>query len=320
MIYLDWMQFGFQCLDGPEWTTAALAASTTYRNRSVAVGNGVAVAVSGAPATPYAVYSTDAGDTWNVATINGFTGSPGEAFSPVYGNGWFFATVNAIQGMRSNDGQTWDAVGFTSVPSYDIAGYAIGKFFVVGSSDSFGIRYSSDNAATWSSASSLPSYFGASGKMADDGTTAMVPGWSAGTGFVITTSDGNTWTKKSAPWTVAAPNSIACNGSRFVTVGEGTSGSNASWYSDDAGDTWTSATIAGLASNVWQDVIHNGGIFIAVCDTTTEVAISEDGANWTLSPNPMVTGGATSIAADGNNYIAQDTATLNTIRIGRCVG
>lgn len=318
MIFLDWMQFGFQCLNGPVWSLKSVPASTAYPLRSVAVGDGIAVAVSGNPAVPYAIYSTDSGDTWNVATVNGFTGFPGGAFSPVYGGGWFFALVNAITGMRSSDGQTWDAVGFPSTNA-DIAGYALGKFLIIGITDSIGIVYSSDNAATWTDATSLPTYSGIGSGVADDGTTAMVCGFDSG-GFVLTTTDGNTWTRKSAPWTAASPNGLACNGTRFVTVGQSNTGSNASWYSDDAGDTWTAATIAGSPSNVWRDVIYNGGIFIAVAESSTQVAISQDGATWSLSPNAMVTPGATSISAIGNNYIAQRNTTLDTIRVGRCDG
>ena len=319
MIFLDWMRFGFQCLDGPVWSTKSVPASTTYPTRSVVVGDGVAVAVSGNSGVPYAVYSLDAGDTWNVATVSGFTGFPGWAFSPVHGNGWFFARVNAVQGMRSSDGQSWNAVSTPSTID-DAVGFAFGRFLIIGNSKTNGIRYSDDNAATWSSAISVPAYSNASSNLAAGESIAMFSGRDGSGGFVLTTSDGITWTRKSAPWSAAAPNWIASNGTRFVTVGQSNLGSNSTWYSDDGGDSWTSSTLPGSASNVWRSVIFNGGIFLAVAENSTLVAISQDGASWSVSPNAMVTGGATSLAADGNNYIAQRNATINTIRVGRCTG
>lgn len=311
---------GFQCLDGPVWSLKNVPASTIYPALSVAVGGGVAVAVSNSAGTPYAVYSLDSGDTWSAAAVSGFSGFPGGGHAPTYGGGWFFAMVNAIQGMRSNDGQSWSAVSIPSIIA-DNTGYAFGKFFVIGNANTNGIIYSSDNAATWTACVGLPTYSGASNLSSSD-TVAMFGGKDGTGGYVLTTSDGTTWTRRSAPWGALGIRHIANNGSRFVAIGAASVASDAAYYSDDGGVTWNATSLVGTGSgtNFWRSVIYNGGIFIAVSENTTDVSISQDGITWAKSVNPMVTGGAASIAALGNKYIAQRNTTLNTIRVGRCPG
>lgn len=307
---------GFVCLDGPAWTTATLPATTSYPAYSVAVGGTVAVAVSNSSGQPYAVYSLDAGVTWYAASITGFTGTPGGAYAPVYLNGTWFAKVNAIEGMRSTDGQNWAQVSHLS-HSADRTGYAFDKFLMIANSDTTGILYSSD-ASTWTLSTGLPTWSGSVTNCVDNGTVAVIAGLDGSSGFSLTSSDGISWTKNSAPWTIA-PWSVACNGSRFVVVGQSSSTSDNGWYSDD-GVTWTSMSLVGtgIGSNIWKDVTYNGGLFLAVSSNTTDVSISEDGITWALSANPMVTSGASSVAAVDNNYIAQRQASLNTIRIGSC--
>lgn len=307
---------GFACLDGPAWTTAALPATTSYPAYAVAVGGTIAVAVSNSSGQPYAVYSLDAGASWSAASVTGFTGTPGGAYAPVYVGGIWFAKVNAIEGMRSTDGQNWARVSHSSHAA-DRTGYAFDKLLMIANSDSTGIRYSSD-ASTWTACTGLPTWSGSVTNCVDNGTVAVIAGLDGSSGFSLTSSDGITWTKNSAPWTIA-PWSIACNGSRFVVVGQSSSTSDAAWYSED-GATWTSMSLVGTGSNsnIWKDVTYNGGLFLAVSSNTTDVSISEDGITWALSANAMVASGASSIAGVDNNYIAQRQASLDTIRIGSC--
>lgn len=324
-IFLDW--FGadvFRCLDGPVWSSKTLPASTIYTTNSVAVGGGVAVAVSNSGGVPYAVYSLDAGDTWSAATVNGFTPGSGGGYEATYGGGWFFAVVNAIRGMRSNDGQTWEAVTLPSTIAAS-SGYAFGNFFVIGVSNTNGIIYSPEAAtSTWTILlATLPTYTGALTPLSATDSVAMFGGNDGSGGYVIKTTDGVTWTRKSAPWSALGIRNMTNNGSRFVAIGNGVgTNSDAGYYSDDNGDTWNSMSLvgSGISSNDWRGIVYNGGIFIAVSANRTDVSVSEDGVNWRLSPNPMVAGGATCIAAVENNYIAQRTATTNTIRVGRCTG
>lgn len=312
---------GFQCLDGPVWSLKNVPASTIYPALSVAVGGGVAVAVSNSAGTPYVVYSLDRGDTWSTGSVSGFSGFPGGGYAPTYGGGWFFALVNAIQGMRSNDGQSWSAVSIPSTIA-DNTGYGLGKHFVIGNSNTNGILYSSDGANTWTACTGLPTYSGASTNLSATDNVAMFGGSDFTGAFVLTTTDGVTWTRRSAPWSGLGIRYLANNGIRFVAIGTGYTNSDNGYYSDDDGATWNYMSLVGTGAgtNSWHGVIYNGGIFIAVSGNTTDVSISQDGITWSLSPNPLLTGGATSIAAIDNNYIAQRNTTLNTIRVGRCPG
>lgn len=223
--------------------------------------------------------------------------------------------------MRSNDGQTWDSVNIPSIIAGN-TGYGFGKFFVVGNAKTNGILYSSDDAATFNFCAGLPTYTGANTNLSASDTVVMFAGNNgSGVGWVMTSTDGLTWTYRIAPWSSSSVRYIANNGSRFVAVG-GTVATDNGYYSDDDGVTWNTMSLVGtgIGTNFWRSVIYNGGIFIAVSENTTDVSISQDGITWAKSVNPMVTGGAASIAALGNNYIAQRNTTLNTIRVGRCPG
>ena len=325
MIYIDWQGVDvFQCLDGPVWRSETLPASTIYTTNSVAVGGGVAVAVSNQSGKPYAVYSLDAGDTWSAATVNGFSAGDGGGREATYGGGWFFAVVNAIKGMRSSDGQTWSSVTLPSTIS-DNTGYAFGNFYVIGNSNTNGIIYSPEAATgTWSVLlATLPAYSGAATPLSSTDSVAMFGGNDGTGGYVLVTTDGTTWTRKSAPWSLVGIRNIANDGSRFVAIGTGDGTTTSTgYYSDDNGDTWASMSMAatGLGARDWRGIVYNGGIFIAVGLGTTDVAISEDGITWSLSPNAILTGGANTIAAVDNNYVAQLAATTDTLRVGTCPG
>lgn len=313
----------FVCLDGPVWSSASLAATTIYPLRSVAVGGGFAVAVSNNSGNPYATYSDDAGATWNVSTITGFGASPGGASDPIYTGTAFFAQVNAVTGMRSTDGgQNWAAVSFPSILA-DNNGYAFGKLYLIGNSNTNGINVSTDDGASFTLVTvGLPTWSGATTNLSASPTVAMFGGLDGTGAYIVKTTDGSTWTRVSAPWGTNGINRIENDGSRFVAIGTAAVNSDAGYYSDDDGATWTSMSLVGTGSgtNRWRDLKRNGGIFIAVSETTTDVSISEDGATWALSANAMLSGGATSIAADGNFYVAQRNASVGTIRVGTCPG
>jgi len=96
-----------------------------------------------------------------------------------------------------------------------------------------------------------------------------------GTNRVMTSSDGVTWTARTAPsgsWF-----SVTYGNGKFVAVAN--SGTNRVMTSSD-GVTWTARTAA--EANAWQSVTYGNGMFVAVANSgTNRVMTSPDGITWT---------------------------------------
>ena len=119
------------------------------------------------------------------------------------------------------------------------------------------------------------------------GQGLFVASSSAGTGRIMTSPDGITWTSR------VSTASDACD-MIFITYGNGIfvavapAGVNRSVYSTD-GITWSAGSLNGNAGD-WYGVTYGNGLFVAVAyqGTASKVAYSSNGNTWTTSSSPNV--------------------------------
>lgn len=116
---------------------------------------------------------------------------------------------------------------------------------------------------------------------------------SAGSGDIIATFDGITWTLQSSPFSgggVVYGLAYSHAAGRWVACGLDGSGSPLVAVSDDDGATWTTGTCPFdvLARTVYRDE-DNDRWYLLGEDTSTgcPVAISNDGLTWTFLPTPL---------------------------------
>ncbi len=144
----------------------------------------------------------------------------------------------------------------------------------------------------------------------------------SGSGKVMTSPDGATWTLRTAA--VANQWSAVCyGGGLFVAVSISGSGNRVMTSPD--GITWTSRTSA--ANNDWQSVTYGNGLFVAVSSTGTgnRVMTSPTGVTWTIRTSAadnywfrVTYGGglfvAVSISGSGNRVMTSPDGTTWTSR------
>ena len=200
--------------DGVAWTTQA---SSPISNAliGVAFANGqfVAVGYSGI------VYTSSSGTVWNSINTQsqGITGPTADLYGVAYGNGRFVTvgtyntstsgqeiTYNGLTGI-SLDGITWTNLTY---PSNYLSGvtYGDGQFVAVGRgglilASTDGITWTPQTAAPIAASTSTPyliSVIYAGNKYVAAGNYV---GTNPSTGFILTSSDGNTWTMPTLPTT-----------------------------------------------------------------------------------------------------------------------
>jgi hypothetical protein len=231
--------------DGIEWTSQTPVPASAWS--SVVFGGDTFVAVSsdGADSGATKVMTSPDGITWTPRTAAG-----DELWTSVaYGNDTFVAVATrrfnlgkAVrdQVMRStNGGETWTLIR----------------------------PFNADPTNGWSSVA-----FG------DVGGGTFVAVSSFGTGDVMTSPDGITWTLHTTTPAVAY-SSVTYGDGRFVAVG-----SNGAVMTSPDGVTWTSQTAA--AGYGWTTVAYGDGLFVAVTSKIdvdgNQVMSSPDGIDWTL--------------------------------------
>lgn len=173
------------------------------------------------------------------------------------------------------------------------------------------------------SSGSIPSATGTFwGPLVSSGTVAMaITSAYYPTGWVLTTTDGNTWTQQATlPSTpINATWSLAYGAGTWVAVAGGfNASSNQVAYSTNNGASWTGITP--LSSNHWQTAAYGNGVFVAWLGTTGYR--SADGITWnTVSTSTAnssqlfyVAGSFNSwflFAYGGANSISVETSTNN---------
>jgi hypothetical protein len=88
----------------------------------------------------------------------------------------------------------------------------------------------------------------------------------------------------------------------FVAVATG--GTTSAAYSTDQGDTWHYANTLLHASRNWRTVAYGNGIFMAVPYGSTEVAISNDGIDWSSAAGSLTSRNWSSLTYGGGKWVA----------------
>lgn len=189
------------------------------------------------------------GLTWTTRTV------PAETWADTtYGEG-LFLTVGPGNVIASPDGVTWSARTVDAGGNYSSAAYGNGMFVVVANGGNPRLIYSDDsiswNAADWMS---LPD--GIWNSVAFGNGIFVAVG--SGTNRIMTSTDGISWTARTAPETNNW-SSVTFAAGLFVAVGY--SGTNRVMTSTD-GITWTMRPAA--AAYGWGAVTYGTGAFVAV--------------------------------------------------------
>lgn len=203
-------------------------------------------------------------------TGNGNTGGNPPVDAATYPSG-SSATILGNTGALTKTGSVF--LGWNTAADGSGNSYSPGASFVLGSADV------TLNALWQFSLSSGPSPQANTWSSISYGAGVYVAVADSGTNQVMTSSDGITWTTRTAaqanPW-----RSVTYGGGVFVAVSA--SGINQVMTSPD-GITWTSRTAA--AANAWCSVTYGGGLFVAVASNgISRVMTSPDGIAWTSAP------------------------------------
>lgn len=218
-------------------------------------------------------------NTLNTTLTANQNNATGNAISSKFAQTAFIAlpyNSNSTVAAYSTNGITW------STTTIDSGNYK-GSAFI--SNNFIGYIYNSTTAAistngiTWST-TTLPSSTGWYAGVSAGGK--LVIGSLSSSNIAITTN-GTTWTTASGAHPIT---SMTYGRSLYVSV-QGSS--NAASYSTD-GITWTQTVLPGT-SLLYQSVMYNNGVFVAVAGTqvggaTTTAAYSTDGITWTETTVP----------------------------------
>lgn len=247
-------------------------------NQYIAVGDGGKI-----------IYSSDA-LTWSPVFTSNTTVA---LYSAAYLNGRYLVggaagTTNIV---TSTNGTTWSAT--TKPTSGDIYAFAYGasRYVAVGANSTNAILYSTD-ALTWSAVTTGPAV-----DMFDVafGNSVFV---AVGTsGAIFSSSDGVTWTTRSAGANTF--NKVIYANSLFVAVGAA-----GRIYTSPDGATWTLQTSG--TSNQLNDIVWSGTTFCIVGNSGT-VLTSTNGTTWTLI-SPSGGGTLNQVFWDGTKFVACVTA------------
>ena len=293
--------------DGTIWTvTATGAPDNAWGTNCLCYGNGMFVAVSGGATN--AMYSVD-GYNWTESGAS----SVGPWSAVTFGNGKFVAVGVSGTTMYSTDAITWTSpgqIGGTNAFDWGAVIYGtdnlgVAKFVAVcsntGSTKKSAV--SLDNGINWTIYTSA-----ISGQIAITFGNNLFVSVGIKTGLIAgvqTSSDGQTWTERTVPYSVVSDwiVSIAFGNNLFVsTTVDGNIISSAD------GITWTLTTV--LSSASWRGVTFGENIFVAVAQSAS---VSPYPQVAVYSPNSIQASG---IYTDPNDLGSQWIMLVSRFSIG----
>jgi hypothetical protein len=337
--------------NGTTWT-ALNAAATINFGFNVVYGGGIWLLLAGGTGNPNVVqYSTD-GLTWyrSATASQNFSGIASDA--AWNGNRWVMTGNGSSYVMYSDDGITWTASSSAQAVILGVSGGATNSVATNGTTwivsfdkgASAGLLYSTDNAITWTNATSINSLLYRVNSLIWNGTYFIGVGQqSAFSNNIVQSADGITWTglglvaggdpqdvacrvpfpfvngqtlltsvNRGRTWRITDQGAIftqargiAWNGYLWISVGD--ANTDAIAYSLD-GLTWVGVTGTTLATS-FRAVAWNGASWFAYGTDTTPVATSTDGINWT-EHNALIPRGWNAITSstDGTRMFATDSS------------
>ena len=240
------------------------------------------------------VLSSRDGITWTTQNIDTIW----ELYSVTYGNSRFVAVGDGGAIISSSDGMTWTIISrpnYIRGTSLTSVAYGNNQFIAVGIIFGFGETLVSSNGSTWTSGSGgYPprlhsvtcgkNQFVAVGEggmfttpdcstwtLRDSGITkglvSVIYGGNqyigvGASGLILSSPDGVTWTRQTAPYATEVFNAVAYGNGQFVAVGN-----NGTIYTSPDGTNWFGKS-SGTTRNLYGVTVSNG-LFVVVGDSGT---------------------------------------------------
>ena len=249
-----------------------------------------------------------AGEYTNVASETESDGF-GATFDVIRNGSKYYVTINAagsdylrldtvtIKGSNLDGVDTTHDITVTitsldangGIVDFDFTGHGRAGFFLAvgdssnGAKSYDGINWTAQNVT----APSAGNWSDIATGLLDDGSTTFHPMGTIivadGSGSIVRTSDGDTWTAGSLPGALssAGENSIAFGNvssgvNRFVVISDADQDIA---YSDDGGQNWTLQSSA-LSAIGFDSITYGKGLYVAARTGTTSVAYSDNGVVW----------------------------------------
>lgn len=249
----------------PGFSSTAMSMPNSRQWTSIAAGpnNIVAVALD----SNIAAYSGNNGTTWSSGTL------PATALwtKIEYVNDRFMAFATGGQAAYSTSGTSWASMTMPSTAEWRDVAYGNGTWVAVAAGGTKAAY--STNGTTWSAAT-LPEGADWNAVVYGKGKFVATAISDSSTGVAVAYSaDGITWTATSIP---QGSYSLAYGNNRFVALSGGYAGATEVSISFD-GISWTESTITAAD---WRAVKYAGGLFVAVANGSSTMAVSKDGKTW----------------------------------------
>jgi len=288
--------------DGVNWQRVQVGYETD-RLTGIAYGNGKYVIVCTASDYVAHIYTSSDGLSWTETAAIGSHWLYGVAF----GDGKFVAVGQSGKILVSPDGVVWQTINIDSM-KYTLlsVAHANGKFVAVGmgsdtSKPKGGIMVSTDGEH-WTETHSHPTYTLWDVAHGQD-TFVVVGGASSGNYYICTSTDGVSWTQRSAGVDYAQLQSVDYDGTKFVAVGRtsGTATISAFAITSTNGITWSGG--GNKAKSNFRAVVCNDSQYVAVSGTGDIYTSNNSGTSWTKRTIGTTTR-LRDVAWSGNLFVA----------------
>lgn len=244
----------------------------------------------------------------NLGSLNTIGGNNYQLQAAAYGNGYYVALLqNSSTGFRSQD--AFNTLTQINHPSYNWIDVDYGNNrFVAVTSDTSLAMVSLDNGSSWTlSNTNLGSSADLRIRSYGGGFLAVKINANSNIAAVATTTDGNTWTTRTAPSGNIYSKPAFGAGVMVIVTADGC------FTSSNVGVTWTKRTSFPFTPTLGASVVYGTGIgFLAINPQTLDVAFSVDGISWTTkSKIPYSSGGSNMRLAGGQGgfYVQNSDAT-----------
>lgn len=264
---------------------ACLSIKNKTISRSMLVGNtpyspatllAIATSTSSSAAT-----SSDGGASWTARTMP----SARNWYALWYANGRFVVAGNgSTVGAYSTNGITWTTTTLPSSSAWVQTGYGNSTWVIQGQNQPSAYAVSTDNGATWSSASGGSGYAGSSAVFGNGVFVSAETQANAGTNAWYSTN-GTSWTNGGSlgATTGWGRGYYAASGGGFI-IAANTSTNYVSQSTTGTGS-WTLRTLP-TTQNWYTCLAYGNGVWSYLIRSTTQAASSTDGITWVSRTGP----------------------------------
>lgn len=227
--------------------------------------------------------------------------------SVAFGNGLFVAVSDdgTNRAMTSTDGVSWTTRTAAAANRWQSVAFGAGKFVAV-SNDGANRVMMSTNGANWSQPGTPISSGSWNSITYGNGLFVAV----GGSGVVMASSDGETWTSGSAPsknW-----RAVTSGAGKFVAV-TSTATDQYQAMTSTNGTTWDNTNLTLTPKSNWDGVTFGNGTFVAVASGGPGVLAmaSANGTSWTAGTTSQSTKEWTSAVYANGQFVAVSDDTIN---------